>query len=113
MGKRHDYVNQPDCGDAANVVAEAAADFQLVLRFEVRPRANTSYVLCLAFHQGRVNRSEVVYQSKVEFNSEAKKDLGSLLHQVALDVYMQADRARARTAFEEAVGLAPVQRLPL
>ncbi len=113
MGKGKSNPYSPGNKDVAKVVADARTDFELVLTFEWRFEGDRSTCICRAYRYGFVRRSNVLWQAKHTSPDSAARDPAYMAYHAALDVYMQADRARARHDFEQKVGIAPVAALPL
>lgn len=103
----------PSNKDVGQVVSDARSDFELILKFEWVFEGTRSTCICRAYFPGSVRRSNVVWQAKHTSPDSAARDPAYMAYNAALDVYMQADRARARHDFEQRVGIAPVVSVPL
>ena len=113
MPKKAVAAIEPDNEDVAKVIKDAREDFELILKFEWLFEGSRSTCVCRAFFPGRVRRSDVAWQAKHTSPDSAARKPAYMAYHAALDVYMQADRARARSSFDATVGLAPVVSVPL
>jgi len=103
----------PDDQDVTEAVKAAREDLNLILKFEFKFQKGSCVCVCRAFEPGRVRRADVIRQAKCTSPSGAARQPAYLAYNCALDVYRQADRARAEPGSFEAVGVAPLERLPL
>lgn len=82
--------NAPDYEDAFTAALDVAAQYGLLLRYELQLGSARTRLICRSYRSGAVRRADVVHQAFTEWGSSVRKDLGTVAYGLALDISQQA-----------------------